>query len=53
MSDKGTMLRQAEESFGELRQAVDGLTDEQMRRVWLGRWGVREILITSRAGTRR
>ena len=23
----------------------DGLTDEDMRRVWLGSWGVREILI--------
>jgi len=45
MSDKSTMLRQAEETFAELRQAVDGLTDEQMRRVWLGSWGIREILI--------
>jgi Protein of unknown function (DUF1706) len=45
MSDKSTMVRQAEEAFTELRQAVDGLTDEQMSRVWLGSWGVREILI--------
>ena len=45
MSNKGTMLRQAEEAFTELRQAVDGLSDEEMRRVWLGSWGVREILI--------
>jgi hypothetical protein len=45
MSDKDTMLRQAEEAFNELRLAVDGLTDEEMRRVWLGSWGVREILI--------
>ena len=45
MSDKGTMLRQAEEAFTELRQSVDGLNDEEMRRVWLGSWGVREILI--------
>jgi hypothetical protein len=45
MSDKATMLRQAEEAFAELRQSVDGLNDEQMRRVWLGSWGVREILI--------
>src|SRR5437867_13372020 len=45
MSDKSTMLRQAEETFAELRQAVEGLTDEQMRRVWLGSWGVREILV--------
>ena len=45
MSDKETMLRQAEEAFAELRRAVDGLTDEETRRVWLGSWGVREILI--------
>ena len=44
MSDKETMLRQAEEAFAELRRAVDGLTDEETRRVWLGSWGVREIL---------
>jgi len=45
MSDRATMLRQAEDAFTELRQAVDGLSDEQMRGVWLGSWGVREILI--------
>jgi hypothetical protein len=45
MSDKATLLREADEAFTELRQAVDGLTDEAMRRVWLGTWGVREILI--------
>ncbi len=45
MSDKATMLRQTEESFTELRQAIDGLSDDEMRRVWLGTWGVREILI--------
>ncbi len=45
MTDKSTMLRQAEDAFTELRQTVDGLSDEAMRRVWLGSWGVREILI--------
>jgi len=45
MSDKSTMLRQADEAFVELQRAVDGLTDDEMRRVWLGTWGVREILI--------
>ena len=45
MSDKATLLRDADEAFGELRQAIDGLGDEEMRRVWLGSWGVREILI--------
>jgi hypothetical protein len=45
MSDKSTLLREADEAFAELQRAVDGLEDETMRRVWLGTWGVREILI--------
>jgi hypothetical protein len=45
MSDKATLLREADLAFGELRGTIDGLTDEDMRRVWLGTWGVREILI--------
>ena len=45
MSDKATLLRAADGAFAELRRAVEGLTDEEMRRVWLGSWGVREILI--------
>jgi hypothetical protein len=45
MSDKATLLREADLAFGELRGAIDGLTEEDMRRVWLGTWGVHEILI--------
>jgi hypothetical protein len=45
MSDKATLLREADLAFGELRGTIDGLTEEDMRRVWLGTWGVREILI--------
>jgi hypothetical protein len=45
MSDKGTLLKEADQTFGELRESIDGLTEEQMRQVWLGSWGVREILI--------
>ena len=45
MSDKATMLREADQVFGELRQTVDGLTEAEMQHVWLGTWGVREILI--------
>jgi hypothetical protein len=45
MSDKATLLREADLALGELRGAIDGLADEDMRRVWLGTWGVREILI--------
>ena len=45
MSDKAMLLRDADEAFGELHRAIDGLTDEEAGRVWLGTWGVREILI--------
>jgi hypothetical protein len=45
MSDKGGLLREADETFGELRRAVDGLEEDAMCQVWLGTWGVREILI--------
>jgi len=45
MSEKAVMLQDAGRAFGELRGAIDGLTDEEMGRVWLGTWGVREILI--------
>ena len=45
MSDKTTLLREGNEAFGELRRAVDGLSEAEMREIWLGTWGVREILI--------
>lgn len=45
MADKTALLREAEEEFGELHQAIDGLTDDELGRVWLGTWSVREILI--------
>jgi len=45
MSDKATLLRQADEEFGGLRRAVEGLPEEALRRPWLGTWGVREIAI--------
>lgn len=45
MSDKAMLLRDADEAFGELHRAIDGLTDEETGRVWFGTWGVREILI--------
>jgi len=45
MNDKAKLLHEADEAFAGLRQAIDGLTEEQMTQVWLGMWGVREILI--------
>ena len=45
MSDKATLLREADLAFGELREAIAGLSEEDMHRVWLGTWGVHEILV--------
>jgi hypothetical protein len=45
MADKQKLLRDADEAFGELREAISGLDEARMSRVWLGTWGVREILI--------
>ena len=45
MSDKAALLREADETFSDLHRAIDGLSEEEMREVWLGTWGVREILI--------
>jgi hypothetical protein len=45
MSEKAKLLREADEAFSELHQAIDGLTEEQLFRVWFGTWSVREILI--------
>jgi len=45
MGDKQKVLQEAADSYGELREAVTGLDEAQTRRVWLGTWGVKEILI--------
>jgi Protein of unknown function (DUF1706) len=45
MSDKNRLVRDADEAFTELERAIEGLSDDAMGRVWLGTWGVREILI--------
>jgi hypothetical protein len=45
MSDKSALVREAHDAFAELEQAIAGLTEESMGQVWLGTWGVREILI--------
>jgi hypothetical protein len=45
MSDGAGLLHEADEAFSELHQAFEGLTSDQMDQVWLGTWGVREILI--------
>jgi hypothetical protein len=45
MTDRTRQLQEADEAFGQLRRAIEGLDEERARRVWLGTWGVREILI--------
>ena len=45
MTEKDERLKEAETAYAELRQAVAGLDDDRMSRIWLGSWGVREILI--------
>lgn len=44
MSDKATMLRETDEALGDLRAMFDGLTEEQVRRVWFGVSAVRDSL---------
>lgn len=38
------LLRQLDDQFQEFFGAIDGLSDEQMTKVWYGDWGVRDIL---------
>ncbi len=45
MGDKEKVLRDADDAYEELRQAVTGLDETQTRTAWLGSWGVKEILI--------
>ena len=45
MSDKAKLLQQADEEFSGLREAIDGLSDDAMTTIWLGTWGVREVLV--------
>jgi len=45
MSHKARLLHEADEAFADLTKVIDGLTADQMGRVWLGTWSVREIVI--------
>jgi hypothetical protein len=45
MSDKVNLLREADGEFAAVHRAIDGLTEAQMREVWLGSWSIREILV--------
>jgi len=45
MGDKEKVLKDCDEAYGELREAIAGLDEARTRAVWLGTWGVREVLI--------
>lgn len=45
MDDRSDLVRETDQAYAALRQAIEGLSEEDMRRPWLGTWGVREILI--------
>jgi hypothetical protein len=44
VSEKTTLLTEAETEFAALKRAVAGLSEPQMRQVWLGTWSVRDIV---------
>jgi hypothetical protein len=44
MSEKTTLLSEAETEFTRLKRAVAGLDEAQMRQVWLGTWSARDIV---------
>ena len=44
MGAKQELLQQAEQEYDGLKAAIKGLDETQMRQVWLGSWGVREIV---------
>jgi hypothetical protein len=44
MGAKQELLQQAEQEYDGLKAAIKGLDEAQMAEVWLGSWGVREIL---------
>ena len=44
MAPRHQLLQQAEQEYDGLKAAIDGLDEPRMREVWLGHWGVREIL---------
>jgi hypothetical protein len=44
MGAKQELLEKAEQEYDGLKAAIKGLDEAQMSEVWLGSWGVREIL---------
>jgi hypothetical protein len=44
MTTRDELFRQAEHEYDALTKAVEGLREDELSRVWIGRWGGREIL---------
>jgi len=44
MEAKQDIIQATEQEYAKLRTAIDGLGEAQMSEVWLGTWGVREIM---------
>ncbi len=44
MADKATTLGLVETEYQNLRQAIDGLEDDQLTNAWLDGWSIREIV---------
>ncbi|OGK83386.1 MAG: hypothetical protein A2X52_05950 [Candidatus Rokubacteria bacterium GWC2_70_16] len=44
MSEKAKLIAEAEQEFAAFQRALAGLTEAQVREVWCGTWGVREIV---------
>lgn len=45
MGDKQRLLAEAETAYAEIKEAIASLDEARMSRIWLGAWGIREILI--------
>jgi hypothetical protein len=44
MGDKQSLMQDAHKGYAELQQSLAGLDETHASRVWLGTWGVREIV---------
>src|SRR5216683_2714325 len=44
MSEKTTLLSEAETEYTLFKRAIAGLEEAQMRQVWLGTWSVKDIV---------
>lgn len=43
MDERSDLLHETDQAYAALLQAIEGLSEADMRQPWLGTWGVREI----------